>query len=229
MLDYVMKTAQRHRSLMRGLCCRRCSFPRDVIDQVTTFPRPARAACALHTDRTKAINPDTGPARLIIYIYAALNEFVVGLLPTGPHEAGGSWRTKKQNSGEAHGKPQPRGASFNRRSPGRKDLESAIKENRVQRILSRTMRDRIGQRNSARRSARARRQFADWPELLAVAESQIAHVAVKGVESHRFQTRRLRGLPHRCGQGRFGAFTAHRSHHMHRPGGSIFKPALDGK
>src|SRR6202040_1870003 len=121
MLGHVMKPAQRHGSLIRWLCRRRCSFPRDVIDQVTTFPRPARAACALHTDRTKAINADTGPASLIIYIYAAFHEFVVGLLHTGPHEAGGSGRTKKQNSGEAHGKPQPLGASFNRPGPGGKD------------------------------------------------------------------------------------------------------------
>src|ERR1700736_1553288 len=215
MLRYVMKPAQRHRSLMRGLCCRRCSFPRDVIDQVTTFSRPARAARALHTDRAKAINADTRPARLIIYIYTAFNEFVVGLLHTGPHEARGSGRAKKQNSGEAHGKSQPPGPSFNRRSPSGKDLQSAIKENRGQRILSRTMRNRVGQRNSTRRSARARRQFADWPKLLAVAESHIAHVAVKGVESHRFQTRCLSALPYRFRKGRFGAFTAHRSHNMH--------------
>src|ERR1700686_1114262 len=131
MLDYVMKTAQRHRCLMRGLCCRRCSFPRDVIGQVTTFSCPAGAACALHTDCTKSINADTGPSRRIIYIDAAFNEFVVGLLHTGPHEAGGSGRAKKQNYGEAHGEPQPGGSSFNRRSRGGKDLQRAIKENRV--------------------------------------------------------------------------------------------------
>ena len=66
LLRHVMQAAQRHRCLLRGPGCCRGFFPGDVIDQVTTFSGPARAACAFHTDRPEAVNPDTGPARLII-------------------------------------------------------------------------------------------------------------------------------------------------------------------
>src|SRR6202140_2775856 len=112
MLRQVMQADQRHRRLMRSFCSHCFFVPRDVIDEVPTFSCLAGATCTLHADRTETIDADTGPAQLIIYIDAAFDEFVVGLRHTGPHEAGGSGRPKKQNSGETHRVLKSGSASF---------------------------------------------------------------------------------------------------------------------
>ena len=87
--------------------------------------------------------------------------------------------------------------------------------------------DDLGQRHAARRVTRARGEFANRSEFFAVAQPQIAHVAIEAFHFDRLGAGCRRAFPSRRGEDRFRAFAAHRADDMQRPRRALIKAALD--
>ena len=142
-------------------------------------------------------------------------------------EAGGSWRTQKQNSGKAHRQLHPCLATLDGRRSGGKDVQGAIKKDGVQLILAGTVAIASDRETLPADSAPAGRKLANGPELFTVAKSQIAHVAVKLANSTGSSSPPLATSPRRGGERRIGAFTTERTDHMNRPCDALVEPTLN--
>ena len=143
----------------------------------------------------------------------------------------GRARTPRERGKEpqTHRQLHPRAAILNRRGAGGEGLQRTVEKHRMQRVFAGAAGDCLGQGHAARRVAGPGGELADRAELLAVAQAQIAHVAVEAFDFHRLRAGCRRRFPRRGSERRFGALAAHRAHDMQRPRGALIKAALDRK
>ncbi len=199
-----------------------------MIHQVAPAPGGSGAAGGGQADRAKSVGEHAWPPGFVVDLDAALDEFVIEVEHFGADAGGGSGRMQEEDFREAHRELHFRAAALDGAGAGGEDVQRAVQQHRMQRVLGHARRARRRERHAPGRLAATRAQFADGLEFIAVLQPEIAHVAVKRAEPLGLEVRP--GLaPHRVCECGLHALGAQRADDVDRPTGGLLEAALDAE
>ena len=180
---------------------RRRALPVHMVKHIARPARRSGAAHARDADRPEAIDQHTGLAGFVVKPDAAFDEFLVALQHAGAargSEAPGE-RRKRMRAKRTGSFIRARRSSTVA-APAEKICSAPSKSTGCSAYSARALGDRLGKRHASRGLATARGEFANGSELLAVAQAQVAHVAVESFHFHRLHARPAASDPRRTRQ-----------------------------